>query len=570
MNFNKGTKVFDQWIIREKKQEKVYANIFSEEIFYVENINKTEKKLLKVIRLYGEKNLSIDKIQENIKLSYVVNKKNDIEDKYNFEVIKEKNMEGEGEYIEIVILLPYFVSLKEFLKENELDTQEIYKLSTQIAKQLCTYHKLGIVHGRIETEHIYIDKNNNYILGDYPIIDRETFIRLGLEDYLNSFYAAPEVYLGLVYSEKSDIYSLGIVLYEIINEKMPNVSEDIINDGNEKYISALENAAYIRMSGKNIMDIDSLECQMGKIIEKACAFNNQDRYESIENMIEDIKKETENYSGHLNREKRIFNKLFAVLGITAAVILTFLIVKTLFLNNNTSSKDTKKETEISENNNMTEEELKSNWAKVYKDYIGNVSTGDMNFITASLSDVANYLFNKKYKFNNSKEYSDILSYLTTTEPNDTINARYYYNVSSQNQQGTNLPYVEVKLTNNSKYYEMVWSIELYENNIDMDTVQGESGAPHRRGVALSGEVNDVLDRLGVSDQMFNWAKESRTWIDSQNNQWTCYNSVVKDENGKIFDPNIKISCLNNSGKTESCEYRFCNEKLIEIKITQEK
>jgi len=133
-------------------------------------------------------------------------------------------------------LLTYLSSFETGLTEK--DTFYIFKQITSVIKYL---HSKNIVHGDIKLENILYDKKNKKIL----LIDfgSSTKITFNKNNFLNNFnntknfllnhlsgtpqYVAPEVILREEYDGfKSDIYSLGVVLYGLSTNRLPFDDED--------------------------------------------------------------------------------------------------------------------------------------------------------------------------------------------------------------------------------------------------------------------------------------------------------------------------------------------------------
>ena len=107
-----------------------------------------------------------------------------------------------------------------------------------IMKQICLgikeIHKNGIIHRNLKPENIFIDKNNKIKIGDFGISkiitnNKKTNKTENKAGTIN--YMAPEIKNKNIYSNKSDIYSLGCIMYKLFTL---NVYEDDKND-KEKY-----------------------------------------------------------------------------------------------------------------------------------------------------------------------------------------------------------------------------------------------------------------------------------------------------------------------------------------------
>ena len=105
------------------------------------------------------------------------------------------------------------------LNKNFEET-EIWKILIQLIKGLKSLHELKILHRDIKSANVFLFKNGNVKLGDLNV---SKVMRKGLV-YTQTgtpYYASPEVWKDLPYDSKSDIWSLGCVLYEIITLRPP-------------------------------------------------------------------------------------------------------------------------------------------------------------------------------------------------------------------------------------------------------------------------------------------------------------------------------------------------------------
>lgn len=80
-------------------------------------------------------------------------------------------------------------------------------------------HKKSILHRDIKTENILIGKDNEVKIADFGISKIAS-------QYTNTFcgtpyYISPEIINRLPYSVKTDVWSLGVVLYELCTRRMP-------------------------------------------------------------------------------------------------------------------------------------------------------------------------------------------------------------------------------------------------------------------------------------------------------------------------------------------------------------
>ena len=106
------------------------------------------------------------------------------------------------------------------------EESEIWKIFIQLVKGLKSLHDLKILHRDLKSANVFLFKDNNIKLGDLNV---SKVLKKGLS-YTQTgtpYYASPEVWKDLPYDNKSDIWSLGCVLYEIITLKPPFRAENM-------------------------------------------------------------------------------------------------------------------------------------------------------------------------------------------------------------------------------------------------------------------------------------------------------------------------------------------------------
>ncbi|KNY27494.1 serine/threonine-protein kinase [Pseudobacteroides cellulosolvens] len=133
---------------------------------------------------------------------------------YEDHAVHEKN----GEFgWDVLIRMEYATPLIGYIKENAMARQDVIRLGIDMCYALEACSRAGIIHRDIKDENIFISSSGDYKLGDFGISRILSGSGRAASMKGTPFFMAPEVYRGADYDIRSDIYSLGIVLYKLTN-----------------------------------------------------------------------------------------------------------------------------------------------------------------------------------------------------------------------------------------------------------------------------------------------------------------------------------------------------------------
>jgi NIMA (never in mitosis gene a)-related kinase len=105
-------------------------------------------------------------------------------------------------------------------KKTYFEETEVWRIFIQLVKGLKSLHDLKILHRDLKSANVFLFKNGNAKLGDLNV-SKVAKRGLGYTQTGTPYYASPEVWKDLPYDNKSDIWSLGCVLYEMITLHPP-------------------------------------------------------------------------------------------------------------------------------------------------------------------------------------------------------------------------------------------------------------------------------------------------------------------------------------------------------------
>ena len=181
-------------------------------------------------------------------------------------------------------------TLKDIIKTKAPFTnEEVLGISIQIANALEVAHSNNIVHRDIKPQNILVTKDGGIKVTDFGIARATTSNTITTEAMGSAHYFSPEQARGGYVDFKSDIYSLGIIMFEMITGKLPFDGEGVVQLAMKHINEPLPNIKELNPKVSN-----SLE----KIILKATTKNADNRYKSAKELNNDLKKALSDESGN--------------------------------------------------------------------------------------------------------------------------------------------------------------------------------------------------------------------------------------------------------------------------------
>ena len=186
---------------------------------------------------------------------------------------------GETEYI--VMELIDGITLKQYMeKRGQLNWREALHFITQIMKALSHAHSRGIIHRDIKPQNIMVLRDGSVKVADFGIACLANSANTLTQEALGSVhYMSPEQARGDRTDARSDIYSAGVVLYEMLTGRLPFEGDNAVS-------VAIQHLSSVPLSPREINpDVpEALEL----ICMKAMASDLEKRYASADEMLADL------------------------------------------------------------------------------------------------------------------------------------------------------------------------------------------------------------------------------------------------------------------------------------------
>jgi serine/threonine protein kinase/Flp pilus assembly protein TadD len=170
-------------------------------------------------------------------------------------------------------------SLRDVINEYNIGLDKIVDIIQQLCEGLSKAHKAGIVHRDIKPENIIIDQDARVKILDFGLAKLKGVSKLTKETSTlgTIHYMPPEQIQGKEVDQRSDIWSLGIVFYELLFGEAP-----FKGDYEQAVSYAIINDNINPIKGKSISD------ELIGIIEKCLAKNPDDRYQKADEIKDDL------------------------------------------------------------------------------------------------------------------------------------------------------------------------------------------------------------------------------------------------------------------------------------------
>ena len=182
----------------------------------------------------------------------------------------------------IVMELIEGITLKKYIeRKGKLPVKEAVSILIQVAQGIEAAHNNHIIHRDIKPQNIIISKEGKVKVTDFGIARAASTNTISSNAMGSVHYISPEQAKGGFIDEKSDIYSLGITLYEMVTGRLPFEGDSTVSIALQHVQNELPSP---------LIYVPDLPISVEKIIEKCTQKKPDRRYLKVSSLIADLKK----------------------------------------------------------------------------------------------------------------------------------------------------------------------------------------------------------------------------------------------------------------------------------------
>lgn len=178
---------------------------------------------------------------------------------------------------DIYIKMELLTSFRDYSQSHTITREDVIRLGVDICSALEACERKKIIHRDIKPENIFVDKDGNFKLGDFGVARQLEKTNTTMSQKGTYNYMAPEVVFKKKYDKRADIYSLGMVMYKLLN----NNREPFVDPDKQiiRYKDRSE-AMDRRLKNERLPAPKNADSNLAAIILNACEFEKEKRVSS--------------------------------------------------------------------------------------------------------------------------------------------------------------------------------------------------------------------------------------------------------------------------------------------------
>ena len=178
---------------------------------------------------------------------------------------------------DILIRMELLTALPAWLSSHTMSEQEVIRLGLDISRALIVCHEAGIIHRDIKPQNIFLNERGDFKLGDFGVSRAMPGSGSVLSFKGTISYMAPETFAMRSVDARSDLYSLALVLYRILNGgRVPFLDSTGFTPAQQ------EAAQRRRLTGEPLPDPEQGSPMLCRVLSIALAANPEVRYQTAE------------------------------------------------------------------------------------------------------------------------------------------------------------------------------------------------------------------------------------------------------------------------------------------------
>ena len=188
--------------------------------------------------------------------------------------------------VDVFIRMELLTTLSHWIKGHLMGETEVIRLGKEVCLALNALEQVGILHRDVKISNIFVDDRGTFKLGDFGVAKSIGSVAYDMTLTGAYNYMAPEIAKGAKVKLNADLYSLGIVLYRMMNGgKAPFLAPD----SDPSYEEANE-AMLRRMNGEPLPPPAQATAGLSGVILRACAYDPEERFETAMEMHEALQR----------------------------------------------------------------------------------------------------------------------------------------------------------------------------------------------------------------------------------------------------------------------------------------
>lgn len=185
----------------------------------------------------------------------------------------------------VLIRMEEMRSLSDLLSQFSFTLGETVRLGVSVCRSLIRCRKFGYIYPNLKPENILFDRKGVCKLGDFGSFSRLEPSKTSIAYKRTQYFMAPEFIKTGKINSTVDTYSLGLILYTLINRGRLPFTEPYPQ---EVAVNSLDKSKENRLAGLDFPEPSIAAGDLSVIIKKACAYNVEDRYLTPNQMLIDL------------------------------------------------------------------------------------------------------------------------------------------------------------------------------------------------------------------------------------------------------------------------------------------